>query len=251
MASAPGHARPTRGFTVRDFFPEHVKGARSSRERTANGETGPKSLSARLSRALVEEMNVDLRKVAAQFVSRALPQFSFSRTRTFALRRAGLRIGLRSGILGPIDFTGAGDIRELFSVGEDTFISGPLHVDLGAEVRIGSRVQLGHHVVLLTINHDMGPSSARCGPQVMAPITIGDGVWIASRVTILPGVTIGDGAVVASGAVVSRDVEPNTLVAGVPARVVRVLDDGVPPRSQRWSSHPPPISPAMAPEPVP
>jgi maltose O-acetyltransferase len=175
----------------------------------------------------------------AKMVSRALPQFSFARTRTLALRAAGVRIGSGSGILGPIDITGAGDIRELFSVGEDTFISGPLHVDLGARVHIGSRVQLGHHVVLLTINHEMGPSRARCGPQVAAPIHIGDGVWIASRVTVLPGVTIGDGSVVASGAVVSRNVEPNTLVAGVPARLVRILEDGVPPRSVRWSSVPP------------
>jgi acetyltransferase-like isoleucine patch superfamily enzyme len=48
-------------------------------------------------------------------------------------------------------------------------------------------------------------------------------VWIASRVTVLPGVSIGDGSVVAAGAVVSRDVAPNTLVAGVPAKFVRAL----------------------------
>jgi maltose O-acetyltransferase len=243
---------------VHDFFQDYVKRARPNREPNQDAKREPKhdanrdpkrdakrdrrdeSLGARLARALIEETSFDPRKVAAHFVSRTLPQFSFSRTRTFALRTAGVRIGLRSGILGPIEFTGAGDIRELFSVGDDTFISGPLHVDLGAEVWIGSRVQLGHHVVLLTINHDMGPSSARCGPQVAAPITIGDGVWIASRVTVLPGVSIGDGAVVAAGAVVSRDVEPNTLVAGVPARLVRMLDDGVPARSQRWSSYFPP-----------
>jgi maltose O-acetyltransferase len=190
-------------------------------------------------RALADEVRFDPRKVVANVVSRTLPQFSFNRSRTFALRAAGVRIGARSGVLGPIDITGAGDVRTLFSIGEDTFISGPLHVDLGAEVRIGNRVQLGHHVVLLTINHDMGPASARCGPQMTAPITIGNGVWIASRVTILPGVSIGDGSVIAAGAVVSRDVEPNTLVAGVPARLVRMLSDGVPPRSERWATYPP------------
>jgi acetyltransferase-like isoleucine patch superfamily enzyme len=55
-------------------------------------------------------------------------------------------------------------------------------------------------------------------------VTIGSGVWIASRVTVLPGVRIGDGAVVAAGAVVARDVPAHTLVGGVPARVIRSLD---------------------------
>jgi acetyltransferase-like isoleucine patch superfamily enzyme len=221
---------------VRKFFPQIAM------PREGDGKSEPSRLDSfrtRLGRAWEEETRFDPRKLVTHVVSRAFPQFSFSRTRTFALRAAGVQIGPRSGILGPLSITGTGDVRELFSVGEDTFISGPLQVDLGAEVRIGSRVQLGHHVLLLTINHDMGPSRARCGPQMAAPIRIGDGVWIASRVTVLPGVTIGDGSVVAAGAVVSRDVGPNTLVAGVPARLVRILDDGVPPRSQRWSTFPP------------
>ncbi len=89
----------------------------------------------------------------------------------------------------------------------------------------------------------MGPSEARCGRLVAAPITIGNGVWIASRVTILPGITIGDGAVVAAGAVVTRDVAPNTLVGGVPAKVVRDLDldiDFDAPQSVRRSRSQPP-----------
>jgi maltose O-acetyltransferase len=58
---------------------------------------------------------------------------------------------------------------------------------------------------------------------VARPVSIEDGAWIAARVTILPGVTIGRGTVVAAGAVVTRDVPPNTLAAGVPARVKREL----------------------------
>jgi len=193
----------------------------------------------RLARAWAEETGFDSRKIAASFISRVLPQFSFGRARTLAMRGAGVRIGRGSGVLGPIDFTGLGDVRELFSIGEETWVSGPLHVDLGAEVRIGNRVQLGHDVMLLTVEHELGPSSARCGRRRAAPIVIGDGAWLASRVTVLPGVTIGAGAVVAAGAVVHQDVEPNTLVGGVPARVLRVLELDVPESRVRHNSQPP------------
>jgi len=57
----------------------------------------------------------------------------------------------------------------------------------------------------------------------LSTVSVEDGAWIAARVTVLPGVTIGRGSVVAAGAVVTRDVPPNCLVAGVPARVLREL----------------------------
>ena len=56
------------------------------------------------------------------------------------------------------------------------------------------------------------------------PVRIGDGAWLASRAVVLPGVTVGEGAIVAAGAVVTRSVEPHTLVGGVPARLIRHLD---------------------------
>jgi maltose O-acetyltransferase len=184
------------------------------------------TLGTRIARAWADEASFDARRIIGRTVSHLLPHFAFNRTRTVLLRAMGLRIGVGSRIMGPLDITGTGDARELFSVGDSSFISGPLHVDMGAAVRIGHRVQLGHHVVLLTLEHEIGPSENRCGDLVAKPITIGDGVWIASRVTILPGVSIGNGAVVAAGAVVRRDVAPNTLVAGVPARFVRDLPVG-------------------------
>ena len=59
------------------------------------------------------------------------------------------------------------------------------------------------------------------GKEKTAPIKIGNHVWIGARATILKGVKIGDGAVVAAGAVVTRDVPPNTLVGGVPAKIIK------------------------------
>jgi acetyltransferase-like isoleucine patch superfamily enzyme len=57
-----------------------------------------------------------------------------------------------------------------------------------------------------------------------AAIHIGNGVWLGSNVTVLPGVSIGDGAVVAAGAVVTRDVDEMTVVGGVPAKLIRKIE---------------------------
>ncbi|WP_419866247.1 DapH/DapD/GlmU-related protein [Ornithinimicrobium cerasi] len=73
--------------------------------------------------------------------------------------------------------------------------------------------------MLATLNHDLDPS--RRADMHPAPIVIGDNVWIGSNVTVLAGVTLGANAVVAAASVVTKDVPPDTVVVGTPARVVR------------------------------
>ena len=79
--------------------------------------------------------------------------------------------------------------------------------------------EIGHNVVLATINHDLDPTKRQS--MSYAPIHIGKNVWIGANATVLAGVTIGDGAVVAAGAVVTKDVEPNTIVGGIPAKALQ------------------------------
>jgi maltose O-acetyltransferase len=172
------------------------------------------------------------RKVLAELAATLLPSQSFNRTRTAILRAAGVSVGEHSLLLGPIIITGNDNPCQFLSIGERTLITGPFRVDLGAPVRIGNWVQIGHDVTFLTVSHEIGTASLRAGTRHYAPIEVGDGSWIASRVTVLPGVVIGRGAVVAAGSVVSRDVPENTMVAGVPARVIRTLsEDGAGPAS--------------------
>lgn len=83
-------------------------------------------------------------------------------------------------------------------------------------IKIGNKVFISEGVTI--IDSDVHRIS---NEDVSAPITIGDNVWIGINATILKGVTIGDGAVIASGAVVTKDVPPKTLVAGVPAKVIK------------------------------
>jgi maltose O-acetyltransferase len=191
----------------------------------------------RFVRALRREVAFAPRSVATELISRGLPQFAFNRTRTSLLRIVGVSIGAGTSIMGSVRITGPGPMS-LLSFGRNTAVSGSLHVDLGARVCIGDRVHFGQEVMLLTMDHEVGPSAERCGRLVSAPIAIEDGVWIASRVTILPGVTIGKGSMVAAGAVVTSDVPPDTLVGGVPARVLRSLDDDAPPSIRRRRSTP-------------
>jgi acetyltransferase-like isoleucine patch superfamily enzyme len=84
-------------------------------------------------------------------------------------------------------------------------------------IRAGNDVSIGPEAAILTLGHDtQSPDFADKGGDVV----IGDRAWICYRAIILPGVTIGEGAVVGAGAVVSRDVEPYTIIVGSPARVV-------------------------------
>ncbi len=178
----------------------------------------------RLLRAGREELTWDPRKVAVRALSSSLPQHGFNRIRTHLLIAAGVRIGAGSAIAGPLRITGPGTIGEFLSIGEASFIRGPLHIDLGAPVRIGSRVYVGDDVKLLTGTHEIGPPEQRCDERRFEGIEIGDGSWIGSGVTVLPGVQIGHGAIVGAGAVVTMSVAPDAVFAGVPARLVRALD---------------------------
>lgn len=97
------------------------------------------------------------------------------------------------------------------SIGNDAIL------DARGGITIGKDVNLSTAVSLWTGQHDwQSPDFA----YEKAPITIGDNAWLSTRVIVLPGVTIGEGAVIAAGAVVTKDVEPYTLVGGIPAKVI-------------------------------
>lgn len=106
-------------------------------------------------------------------------------------------------------------------LGEGVFINAGCRFQDQGGIFVGDRALIGHNAVIATLNHNMDP--ARRANLQPAPVHIGHDVWLGSNVTVLPGVSIGDGAVVAAGAVVTKDVAPNTVVGGVPARLIREL----------------------------
>lgn len=144
------------------------------------------------------------------------------RNRRRIYRRFGLEIN--TPLVSPRCFFHTADI----SVGDGTRLNHGVHIENVARVEIGTNSGLGIHTVVLTSDHEMGPPQARIGEWILRPVTIGNGVWIGARCVILAGVTIGDGAVVAAGSVVRKDCEPNAVYGGVPARLLRRIEDDEP-----------------------
>lgn len=131
----------------------------------------------------------------------------------------------------------------LGAVGEGVEIRPPFHCDYGSNIRIGARtfanfglvaldvtpitigddVQIGPNVQLLTPTHPVDPEPRRAKVEGGKPITIGDNVWLGGGVIVCPGVTIGENTVVGAGSVVTRDLPPNVVAVGNPARPVKTV----------------------------
>lgn len=108
-------------------------------------------------------------------------------------------------------------------IGDDTFVNRDGYFRAGTT--IGRSVAIGPFVRLITDSHEIGSSGRRAGRSVTKPIVIGDGTWIGAGVTVLGGVTVGAGCIVAAGSVVVSDVPPDTVVAGVPAKYIRKIEN--------------------------
>ena len=108
-------------------------------------------------------------------------------------------------------------------IGDHTRVG--LHNTVIGPVTIGSHVNLAQGITVTALNHNFAEKGLRIDEQGVStnPVTIGNDIWIGANAVILPGVTIGDHSVVAAGAVVTKDIPPHTLVAGVPAKIIKEL----------------------------
>lgn len=180
----------------------------------------------RIARALREEFQfLNLRLIVAGILVSLLPGMNFSRLRTAIYRLAGIKIGRHSLIFGRLGFTGIRNAQRRLIIGANAMINEEVYLDMNADIRIGDGVSIGHHVMFITADHEVGPSTCRAGPLRPSAIQIGAGTWIGARSTIMPGVTIGAGCIVAAGSLVSGNVPPHRVVGGVPARPLRSLPD--------------------------
>jgi acetyltransferase-like isoleucine patch superfamily enzyme len=125
----------------------------------------------------------------------------------------GFAIGSRSFIFMGAQF----DCRGGFSLGDHSVINERCRLDNRGTLRIGSNVSISSEVCILTADHD--PQSEAFAGRNRA-VEIGDFVFVGTRAVILPGCNIGRGGIVAAGAVVTKNVEPFSIVAGNPAKVI-------------------------------
>lgn len=114
------------------------------------------------------------------------------------------------------------DFGKNIHTGKNVFINAGCQFQDHGGVTLGDGCLIGHNVVFATLNHDFNPQKRSW--MTPAPIVLGRNVWVGSHATILQGVTIGDNAIIAAGAVVTKDVEADSIVGGVPARFIRRID---------------------------
>ncbi|PAV28216.1 acetyltransferase [Virgibacillus profundi] len=115
------------------------------------------------------------------------------------------------------------DFGKNTTIGKNVFFNTGCSFQDRGGIYIGDGSLLGMNVTIATLNHGMSLETRNT--TYAAAVTLGKNTWIGSNATILPGVTIGDNAVVAAGAVVTKDVPENSVVAGVPAKVVKEISN--------------------------
>ncbi len=109
-------------------------------------------------------------------------------------------------------------------VGSNVSFHPMVYIEAYGGVRIGNDVSLAEGASLFSVNHGFSDMNIpiKDQPLIPLPIVVEDNVWIGSKATILGGVTIASGTIVAAGAVVSKDTEKNSIVAGVPAKTIKI-----------------------------
>ena len=161
-------------------------------------------------------------------IKRLLVQFTVNHvlagTKFFSLKRKllcsiGYQIGANTKIVGPLYNTGK------LCIGDNCWIGRNLTVHGNGTVEIGNNCDIAPDVTFLTGGHQIGDSSRRAGAGETYHITVGDGVWIGARSTIMLDTVVGDGAVISACACVTRDVPRDTLAGGVPAKVIKELEE--------------------------
>jgi acetyltransferase-like isoleucine patch superfamily enzyme len=106
-------------------------------------------------------------------------------------------------------------------IGDDVYMNYGVTIEACHEIRVGDHVLMAPLVSIIDDNrHETEPGAV----LYKGPIVIGNNVWLARNVAVIPGASIGDGCVIAANSVVCTDIPPNSLAAGAPARVIRKLD---------------------------
>jgi acetyltransferase-like isoleucine patch superfamily enzyme len=152
----------------------------------------------------------------------------FDRGRYFVLRLAGMDIRGRCLIWGPLVIRPIGGAHRI-TIGAGSFLNTNVRFGAGTDGRItiGQNVLVGPNTSFETVDHGLVYLPGRGRGSATKPIVIEDEVWIGAGTIVLQGVTIGRGSVITAGALVRDDVPAGTVAGGVPAQVLRAIDDAM------------------------
>lgn len=147
-----------------------------------------------------------------------------SGTHFFAIKRfmmniAGYKIGKNTKIVGPLI------ISTNLSIGENCWIGRDFKCYGNGNVIIGNNCDIAPHVIFSTGGHEIGKQDRRAGEGVTYNINVGNGVWIGVNCTLCKNISIGDMSVIGACACVVNNIESNVIVGGVPAKIIRRLDE--------------------------
>ncbi|MGZ5029196.1 MAG: DapH/DapD/GlmU-related protein [Methylobacter sp.] len=141
--------------------------------------------------------------------------------------------GLTTGVNVRLDAFAPRGSASVLCIGRHVQINDSVHIGAIEQVVIGDHTLIASRVFICDHNHgNYHVQDSACAPEIppadrplsSRPVRIGRNVWLGEQVCILPGVTVGDGAIVGANSVVTRDIPPNSIAAGNPARVIRVFD---------------------------
>lgn len=110
------------------------------------------------------------------------------------------------------------------TIGDEVDLAKDVIITSSGGVFIGDRTLIGYRTQIFSANHEIPPIGQKIpiSGNVLAPVRIDKDVWIGANCIITPGVTVGEGAIIAAGSVVTKDVSPNSIVGGVPAKLIKM-----------------------------
>lgn len=183
---------------------------------------------------------LSLRRFIANRLCGLLPPTGAYGLKRTIWRWAGVRLGRGARLVSSVRIWTSGPVL----IGEDTFIGHEvLLVGGDAPISIGARCDLAPRVTVSTGTHEEGDLSRAAGPGLSKPVTVEDGVWIGTNVTLIAGSSVGAGSIVAAGSLVNKDVPAGVVAGGVPCRVLRSRVPNAPSHSEVAPTAPAPGRP--------
>lgn len=139
----------------------------------------------------------------------------------FVLKLANVQCGSHSKVVGPLVLGNA----VVLSIGDYVWLGQDFKVYGSGTCTIGDRCDIGPDVTVLSGSHSIGSKDRRAGKGCHYNTIVGTGVWIGGRCTLFGNIRVGDSSIIAAGAVVNSDVSENTIVGGIPAKLIKQIVD--------------------------